>query len=264
MVSAVLRPPPPAPQARKTRPPTSLAAATALVLEDDGARVLQSAPEQVDIAVETSTGHHLRLTLRPAEILLQADLPGAERMRDEEHGGWIELDFDEDIEAAAEALVERLQQATGWHVDSEDLSGFDPAGPCPGCGVECFEWQESCALCGTELPKEADDAEDDEDAEDEDEDDEDEGDEDDEVVDDAADETEDDADRRARRLVQGLLREQLLELCTSRGAASVESAVAAAIAGGSDSPEKLLDLLTSLKEVSEVYADEDQIARWVR
>lgn len=233
---ATLRPPPPLPPPRRARPALDLAARTAIALADEGARLILATAERVEIAVDTGTGHNLRLTLTPGETRIEGTLTGVVRRPDEEHGGSIEDDEDDEMEEAASAQVERLQGATGWHVTSDHLLGFDPSGPCPGCGLEGFEWQDRCSGCDAEL----------------------------EVDPDRVEGGVDDADRRAQRLLQGLLREGLLELSTKRGASAVEGALAAAFARGRSSPERLLDLLTERVEVAEVYADEAAIERLSR
>lgn len=228
---ATLRPPPSSPP-RPGRPAVDLAALSALVLRDDGARVLQSAPARIEIAIDVATGQNLAVTLRAREVRVEAPLTGSTRRYDEEHGTWIDDDEDSDLEDAAVALVESVQALTGWHVESKRLLGFDPSGACPHCQIECFEWQDRCSACDAELE--------------------------------SVETPEDDADRRADRLLEALLREGLLELATKIAAKSVQSILAAHLANGWSSPAQLLDMLTERKEVAEVYADEADIARLLK
>ena len=110
-----------------------------------------------------------------------------------------------------------------------DLLGVDPDGVCPSCQIECFEWQDRCSACDAELER--------------------------------VDTVEIGEDALAKRFLAALLREELIELTTRRGAQSVESSLAAYLANGWTAPARLLGLLVELKEVAEVFASEDDIER---
>ncbi len=130
------RPPPPPPRT-PARPALDVAGLGALFLEGDAGRVLQKTAEGLEIAVDTGTGQNLGVTVRADEIRIMAAPDDGSAQIDEEHGKLIENDDDE-IEDAAGELVCMLQAATGWHVDSDRLLGFDPSGDCPSCEIECF------------------------------------------------------------------------------------------------------------------------------
>lgn len=231
---ATLHPPRNPPRPRRERPAFDLATLSALVLEDDGARLLRATPDRIEIAIDVGTGQNLAVTLLAGELRVEAARTGGERKYDEEHGEWLDDDDDDDdLEEAAGALVERVQAATGWHVESDRLAGFDPGGACPHCQLECFEWQERCSACDADLePSEKS--------------------------------PDDDSDRHAARLLRGLLAESLLELSSPNGSRPVQSALAAYLANGWAAPARLLALLTELREVAEVYADEADITRLLK
>jgi hypothetical protein len=223
---AILRPPRPTP--RPARPARDIEQLGALLLADDSARVLGRTPDSLEIAVDTGTGQNLGVTVRAREIRIMAVPDDKSPQIDEEHGGVLEVD-ETDIEDAAGDLVRTLQGATGWHVDSDHLLGFDPDGVCPSCQIECFEWQDRCSACDAALER--------------------------------ADTVEIGEDALAKRFLAALLREELIELTTRRGAQSVESSLAAYLANGWTAPARLLELLVELKEVAEVFASEDDLER---
>jgi hypothetical protein len=227
---AILRPPRPAPKpARSSRPAMNLEKLGALLLlADDSARVIGRTPDSLEIAVDTGTGQNLGVTVRAREIRIKAEPDDKSPRVDEEHGGVIEVD-ETDIEEAAGDLVCKLQGATGWHVESDHLLGFDPDGVCPSCQIECFEWQDRCSACDAELER--------------------------------VDTVEIGEEALAKRFLAALLREELIELTTRRGVQSVESSLAGYLANGWTAPARLLELLVELKEVAEVFASEDDIER---
>ncbi len=222
---ATLRPPP------KTRGPArlpfDLASLGMILVADDAARLLLNTDDRLEIAVDTGIGQSLSVTVMEGEIRIMAEPDDGAVQIGEEHGGPVKAE-DTVTEEAASELCCTLQGATGWHVESDHLLGFDPSGLCPTCHIECFEWQDRCAVCDGELERE--------------------------------DPTEDDDDR-ARHLLQSLLQEELIELTTRRGARSVESSLSTYLANGWGSPVKLLELLVELKEVAEVFASEADLAR---
>lgn len=227
---AILRPARPAP--RPARPEMNLEKLGALLLADDGARVLGRTADSLEIAVDTGTGQKLGVTVRAREIRIKAAPDDKSPRVDEEHGGVIKVESavdESEIEEAAGELARKLQGATGWHVESDHLLGFDPDGVCPSCQIECFEWQDRCSACDAELER--------------------------------VDTVEIGEEAFAKRFLAALLREELIELTTRRGVQSVESSLAAYLANGWTAPAKLLELLVELKEVAEVFASEEDIER---
>lgn len=132
--------------------PSVDALAEKLVRELD-ARTLPAAKDGERIlAIDCGEGRNVRVALGAHGAQLSAMIRG-ERVYDEEHGAWENDETVNDpVLEMAGSVAERLQDATGWHVESEKLLGFDPAGRCAGCGAELFEWQDVCGACGAEVP----------------------------------------------------------------------------------------------------------------
>jgi hypothetical protein len=129
-------------------------------------------------------------------------------------------------------LLEGLQVISGFYVFGDDLVGFDPAGACPGCGVEVFEWQHTCDDCGAPLLQPATGV--------------------------------DELDARARRLVQVMVRREMIELATPRARKVVEETVSAFLEHGRAGAGVLLTLLIETEGVAEVYCDAAELARVLR
>ena len=199
------------------------------------------APGTLLLALAASDGRNVFVSLSDGEVRLSAKREETAAVEDEEHGDWDEdgdEEVDEPIEEVALGVIETLQVATGWYVFGWNSDEFDPGGACPTCAIEYFFWQESCPSCGVALE-----------------------------VGDAAPEPLDapgaeEADAHA--LVELLLDGERIELVSIASRAAVEATVATALASVGASLEQLLDSLTELPGVAEVYCDEDELAEALR
>jgi len=191
------------------------------LLEEPTIRLVKRTDAATELVADPGGGMTLRLTLR--EDLIEARVgPYAV-----EQGG-EPLDRDAFLDDVS-GLIEVLQLGTGFYVFSEELVGFDPIGACPACGLEVFEWQEECGICDAVLhvPRPG----------------------------------EDEHDSRAQRVVDVLLRREMLELACPRGRKNVERTVASYYAYAGTSIEALLGVLIDLADVAEVYCDEGELGR---
>ena len=129
----------------------NVASLGALILANEGARTLRRTADSLEIAVDMGTGQNLGVLVREGEVRILTGHDDDSPQVDEEHGEAIEEDDDSEGEDVAGSLISKIQAASGWHVESEHLLGFDPSGVCPACELECFEWQERCSDCDAEL-----------------------------------------------------------------------------------------------------------------
>jgi hypothetical protein len=151
--------------------PASFVEAVVRVLEaDERARVLTRTVHSATVAFDAGDGRNVSVLIARDKVVVEAVLL-SERVYDEEHGVWEDDEHvNDDVHDLACELLERIQKLTGWHVDA-DYMDFEPDGPCPSCGVEIFEWEDSCGACGASLVHGAeglagDGADDDDDADD--------------------------------------------------------------------------------------------------
>jgi len=191
------------------------------LLEDPTMRVLKRTDAVTELVADTGDGTSLRLSfgrehidVRIGPFLLQ---PNQQPVA---HTAYID---------AVSALVEVLQVGSGFYVESDELIGFEPRGACPSCGVEVFEWQDTCELCEAPLftlrPGEDED------------------------------------DARAQRVVDVLLRRGMIELASPRGRRNVERNVAMYFAYGGMATGVLLGIFMDMADVAEVYCDETELSR---
>lgn len=204
------------------------------LLSDDGARRVGRGAHGVAVAIDVGEGRNVLVSLEPREIRLDAMLYD-EVFYDEEHG--TEEDdpsVNDEVLDVADAIVRRLQAATDWSVESEHLLGFERLS-CPGCEGACFEWQERCSGCGRWLDSDGDEP--------------------------SGPAPPDEDDEWAEAIIEGLLRQRLLELVSSSARASVESRLAAHLGFLGPTPGSVLRLLVDADGVDEIFADEDDLAR---
>lgn len=217
---ATLREPSPDEASQWHKPRAGTAAARMHLLadflaEDEAVRVVKRTDAGAELLFTAAGGVTLRVNLRPDVIDVRVG-PFVVQSGTEPPPRDRYLD-------EASCLVEVLQLGTGFYVSSDELLGFDPVGACPGCGLEVYEWQDECGICDAKLhPLAA---------------------------------GEDEHDARARRVVDVLLRREMIELVTPRGRRNVEQTVSAFYAHGAAAPEVLLSLLIEMPDVAEVYCD---------
>jgi hypothetical protein len=191
------------------------------LLEDSCARLLKRTAKATDILIDTGAGTSLRLSMLADAIELRR---GPFVVKDGE--GALS---DEDYIDAVSAFVEVLQLGSGFYVYSDDLVGFDPIGECPKCTLEVFEWQDNCEICDAKLH--------------------------------VLRPGEDEHDGRAQRVVDVLLRREMIELTSPRGRKNVERTVSSFYAYGSGAPELLLSFFMDMADIAEVYCDEHELHR---
>ncbi|CAN5138959.1 hypothetical protein BH09MYX1_BH09MYX1_05360 [soil metagenome] len=200
---------------KSPRAPPNVTELVELVLRSSsGSRALSAGPDRATVDAATGTGKNVAITIEPSLVRFEGD-----------------VDDDDETEETAGAILEKLQAATGWHVTSDRLLGFEPSGKCPSCEVESFTWQEHCAACGLPLDP------------------------------DAAKKARTPFQARAKRMVDKLLENELIELSAVPGArARLENRLVECLkkeiftdrlAG-----ERLLGVLMNMDAVEEVFGDE--------
>jgi hypothetical protein len=189
-------------------------------LEQEGnVRLVKRTAAGTELVVDAPGGTTWRVTFREEQITIQ-------------RGPALVPPEGAPVDAAvylgdACALVEVLQLGSGFYVQSDELIGFDPVGECPACRMEVFEWQDACVGCAADLHPDPPGA----------------------VAEDA----------RARRVVDAMLRHEMIELVSPRGRRSVERAVAAFYAMSGARAGVLLSIFMEMPDVAEVYCDESAL-----
>jgi hypothetical protein len=199
------------------------AIADALVREPT-AKLVKRTPLATELLLEAGHGACVRLTVKPdciearlGPFLVTEGHPEATR-------GLT-------MEAVSE-VIEMLQVGSGFYVYSEELIGFDPAGACPSCGMEVFEWQDRCEICDATIH--------------------------------AVRPGEDEHDGHAHRVVDVLLRRKMIELASPRGRRNVEKTVSVYFAYEGEDAAILLGLFMDMADLAEVYCDEHELGQVLR
>jgi hypothetical protein len=137
----------------KHRAWSGIDALVALLTRKPEARLLGRDGKTATVAIDSGEGRNLGVLLAPGRIVMSA-------VREDEYEELGILIEDDEVNAAiydlAYEIATALQRATGWYVDSEHFE-CEPIGSCPKCDVEAFDWEETCAACGSDL--DADDEE---------------------------------------------------------------------------------------------------------
>jgi hypothetical protein len=200
---------------RKTPLGARLGALINFLVEDEHVKVVKRTGANADLVVDAGSGASFRLSFRDGVIEVRVG-PSVVSGDDAPTLGPGYLD-------CVASFVEAIQLGTGYYVYSDDLLGFEPTGSCPGCGVENFQWQDTCDLCTTKLyPVQT---------------------------------GEDEFDGRSRRVVSVLLQRKMIEIATPRGRRNVEKTVAAFFEYGTAGPQVLLDIFVDMADIAEVYCD---------
>jgi hypothetical protein len=190
-------------------------------LEEPAARLLKRTSATTEFLIDSGVGTSLRLTIRPDTVEVRV---GPCLLQ----GGEEPMARDEFVLHAC-GIIEILQLGTGFYVYSDELVGFDPSGACPECGIEVYEWQEVCVGCETkvQVPRPG----------------------------------EDEFDAHARRVVEVLLRRQMIELTCPRGRKNVERVVSTYFSCSTASAGVLLGIFMEMADIAEVYCDEVELRR---
>ena len=206
---------------RKNTPAVRMQALTEFLLTDTAVQLVKRAEGATELLFDSGQGPSLRITIRLESIEARV-------------GPFLVKGTDPqaDHEAYNEAisgLIEVLQVSSGFYVYSDELIGFEPCGSCPGCGLEVFEWQGACEICEAKLhvPRPG----------------------------------EDEHDGHGQRVVDVLLRRNMIELASPRGRRNVEKTVSVFYAYDGGDPGILLGLLMELADVAEIYCDERELGR---
>jgi hypothetical protein len=189
------------------------------LLEDAALRLVKRTEACAELLIDTGTGT-VRLTMRPDEFDLRAG-PFLVKAREPD------VQPPKRHQSLVADVVEMLQIGTGYYVYSDALVGFEPSGGCPACGIEVFEWQDECEACDAKLYPPVP--------------------------------GEDEHDGRSRRVVEVLLRREMIELASPRGRRNVERTISAFYAYGTAGPDVLLGLFMDMADIAEVYCDEEEL-----
>ncbi len=226
---ATLREPPPEQasrwhKGRKDPPAARLKLLRDFFLEEPTARLLKRTSTGTELLIDTGAGTSARVAFSRDTIEVRL---GPFLVQEGQPPIPRDVVLDE-----ISGIVEVLQAGTGFYVYTDELIGFEPTGACPGCGVEIFEWQTTCTVCDASVlvPRPG----------------------------------EDDHDARARRVVDVLLRRQMIELVSPRGRRNVEHVVSIFCDHGAAGPEALLALFMDMADIAEVYCDEAELRRVLR
>jgi hypothetical protein len=223
---ATLREPLPEEASRWYKPRKNAAAVRLKVLadfllEDETVRLVKRSEKATDLVVDTGLGSSLRVSLRTDTIEVRL---GPRLLQKEPDPRSHEQYLDE-----VSSFVEVLQVGSGFYVHSDALIGFDPKGSCPSCGMEVFDWQDSCEICDAKLH--------------------------------VLRPGEDEHDGHGQRVTDFLLRHEMLELASPRGRRNVERTISLYYAYNGTDAEILHGLLMEMADVAELYCDAKELQR---